>query len=44
MRETPHVLLDDFQGGYMITKYLTDLGHKNIVGVFKAETCRAEPS
>ena len=28
MKDKPHVLLDDFQGGYMITKYLTDHGHK----------------
>ncbi len=33
----PHVLMDDYQGGYLITKYLIDTGHKNIVGVFKAD-------
>ena len=40
--EKPHVLLDDFQGGYMITKYLTDHGHKNIVGVFKADDMQGQ--
>lgn len=42
MKDKPHVLLDDFQGGYMITKYLTDYGHKNIVGVFKADDMQGQ--
>ena len=42
MNDKPHVLLDDFQGGYMITKYLTDHGHKNIVGVFKADDMQGQ--
>lgn len=42
MKDKPHVLLDDFQGGYMITKYLTDHGHKNIVGVFKADDMQGQ--
>ena len=37
MKEKPHILMDDLKGGYLITKYLTDLGHRNIVGVFKAD-------
>lgn len=42
MKDKPHVLLDDFQGGYMITKYLTDHGHKNIVGIFKADDMQGQ--
>ena len=37
MEDKPYVLLDDEKGGYLITKHLIELGHKRIVGVFKAE-------
>ena len=42
MSEKPHVLMDDFGGGYMITKYLLDNGHRNIVGVFKADDVQGQ--
>lgn len=37
MKEKPHILMDDTKGGYLVTKYLLELGHKRIVGVFKAD-------
>lgn len=37
MRDKPAVLMDDAKGGYLITKYLIDTGHKNILGIFKAD-------
>lgn len=37
MEDKPYVLLDDEMGGYLITKHLIELGHKRIVGVFKAD-------
>lgn len=37
MEEKPYILMDDCKGGYLITKYLIDSGHKNIMGVFKAD-------
>ena len=38
----PHVLMDDEEGGYLITKYLIDLGHRNIVGVFKSDDSQGQ--
>lgn len=37
MKDKPHILMDDVEGGYLLTKHLTDLGHKYILGVFKAD-------
>ena len=37
MQEKPHILMDDCQGGYLVTKYLLDIGHKNLIGIFKAD-------
>lgn len=37
MEEKPHILMNDCLGGYLVTKYLIDLGHKHIVGIFKAD-------
>ena len=37
MKETPHILMDDARGGYLVTKYLLDLGHKRVAGFFKAD-------
>jgi len=37
MEEKPHILLDDCKGGYLVTKHLIQRGHRNIVGVFKAD-------
>ena len=32
MRDKPHILMDDAQGGYLVTKYLLELGHKKDQG------------
>ncbi len=42
MSDKPQVLMNDFAGGYQITKYLLDLGHKNIVGVFKSDDTQGQ--
>lgn len=42
MSDKPQVLMDDFKGGYMITKYLIEKGHKDIVGVFKADDIQGQ--
>ncbi len=35
--ESSYVILDDYKGGYMATKYLLQLGHRNIAGIFKKD-------
>ena len=42
MKDKPQVLIDDCKGGYMITNYLIDLGHKHIAGVFKADDTQGQ--
>ena len=37
MKDKPHILMDDCQGGYLVTKYLLDMGHENLLGIFKAD-------
>lgn len=37
MRDKPHILMDDRKGGYLVTHYLTEQGHKRIAGFFKAD-------
>lgn len=37
MKQKPTILMDDAKGCYLITKYLIDLGHRHIVGIFKAD-------
>ena len=37
MKDKPHILMDDRLGGYLVTKHLLDLGHKHILGIFKAD-------
>jgi GntR family transcriptional regulator, arabinose operon transcriptional repressor len=37
LEDKPYVILDDVSGMYAIVKYLAGLGHKNIVGIFKAD-------
>lgn len=37
MKNKPHILMDDCMGGYLVTKHLIDLGHENILGIFKAD-------
>ncbi|MGN1175098.1 MAG: GntR family transcriptional regulator [Roseburia sp.] len=42
MENKPRILMDDCKGGYLITKYLISLGHKHIVGVFKADDIQGQ--
>ena len=42
MKNRPHILMDDCGGGYLITKYLIETGHKNIVGVFKSDDTQGQ--
>ncbi len=42
MKGKPEVLLDDVKGGYLITDYLIKLGHRQIVGVFKADDIQGQ--
>lgn len=37
MTEKPHILMDDARGGYLVTRYLLEQGHKRIAGFFKAD-------
>lgn len=37
LKERPHVVLDDFKGMYLAINYLIELGHRNIIGIFKAD-------
>lgn len=37
MLDRPHVMLDDVEGGRLITTHLIELGHKRITGIFKAD-------
>lgn len=37
MKDKPQVKMDDCKGGYLVTNYLISLGHRNILGVFKAD-------
>ena len=37
LKEKPYVVMDDKKGGYLITKYLLEKGHKKILGIFKAD-------
>ena len=37
MMDRPYVMLDDIEGGRLITEHLIKLGHKKIAGIFKAD-------
>lgn len=37
MEDRPSVILNDARGGYLATKYLLELNHKNIIGIFKID-------
>jgi GntR family transcriptional regulator of arabinose operon len=37
MKQKPTILMDDEKGCYLVTKYLIELGHRHIVGIFKAD-------
>lgn len=42
MQDAPHILMDDCRGGYLVTKHLTGLGHRDIAGVFKADDVQGQ--
>ena len=42
MLDKPRILMDDCQGGYMLTKYLVETGHQKIAGIFKADDSQGE--
>ncbi len=42
MKDKPHILMDDCKGGYLLTKYLIDMGHQHIVGVLKQMIIKEE--
>ena len=42
MKNKPHILMDDCRGGYLLTEYLISLGHRDIVGVFKADDTQGQ--
>lgn len=37
MKQKPHILMDDRMGGYLVTRYLLTLGHRSVLGIFKAD-------
>lgn len=37
MLDKPRILMDDCQGGYLLTRHLLNTGHRQIAGVFKAD-------
>ena len=37
MMDRPHVMLDDVEGGRLITEHLIKLGHRHIAGIFKVD-------
>ena len=37
MKDKPHILMNDAEGGYLVTRYLLELGHRRIAGFFKAD-------
>lgn len=37
MKDKLHILMDDARGGYLVTKYLLEQGHRRITGFFKAD-------
>lgn len=37
MKDKPHILMDDARGGYLVTNYLLEQGHRRITGFFKAD-------
>lgn len=33
----PHIIVDDKKGGFIATEHLIELGHQNIIGIFKTD-------
>lgn len=42
LKNKPYVVMDDKQGGYLITKHLLELGHRKILGIFKADDVQGQ--
>lgn len=42
MKKKPHILLNDCRGSFLLTEYLISLGHRDIVGVFKADDAQGQ--
>ena len=40
--DRPQILLDDCRGAYLATRYLIELGHRRIVGVFKSDDTQGQ--
>ncbi len=38
----PNILMDDYKGGYLITKHLISQGHRHIAGVFKSDDSQGQ--
>jgi GntR family transcriptional regulator of arabinose operon len=42
LEDKPHILMNDRKGGFLITDYLIQRGHKNIIGIFKADDLQGQ--
>jgi GntR family transcriptional regulator of arabinose operon len=42
LEDKPHILMNDRKGGCLITDYLIRRGHKNIIGIFKADDLQGQ--
>lgn len=42
MEDKPHILMNDRKGGFLITDYLIQRGHKNIIGIFKSDDIQGQ--
>lgn len=41
-KNSAYIVVDDEQGGYKLTRYLLELGHRNIAGLFKVDDLQGE--
>ena len=42
MADRPHVLMNDEQGSFLLTRHLIDLGHREIYGIFKSDDSQGQ--
>ncbi len=42
LEDKPHILMNDRKGGFLVTDYLIKRGHKDIVGIFKADDIQGQ--
>lgn len=42
LEDKPRIIMNDRKGGYLVTDYLISLGHKDIVGIFKADDMQGQ--